>query len=370
MKPKIFIVGSSNGSNNIGDDAMFNVLVNRVIAKYDIVTDGALKWKPYKNVKRIPVVHYLVPWKKLNLLIVKLRFWFIYKYFKFFLKYNLPLPDPILELYRKEISSCAMVVFSGAGVINDIFAVHGVYGWGIITLMAKSMGKKVLISGNGIGPLKISRNKYACSIWVPLVNFIVVRERISSKSILLDLGYDRRKVIESVDDAFYLDPSIDEDITAESELIKMNLINNFVIINLHNWENIIEQEYVGQFLNAISNLKDEHILLLPNRFESDVNDVITLEKVLFFAKRAGFKHIQVFKTQHSPGVIKSIIKRSKFVIASRYHLGVFAYSQDVPAVLISLDNDYYKYKMKGVLEPYSLEEDLYIGSKDFYKIKK
>lgn len=359
VNKKILILGGANGRYNLGDDAMFESLILAINPdkKHKIITDGLDGWNlklvdevlpfaflSFKNVR--------LKWLTCYLRFYSLNLWlFLYKYL------HIPSFDPILNIYIKKIKDCDLVIFAGMGAMTDKFGHYGIVTRGIITKIAHFNKIPVVISGNGIGPIRNKRLISVAKKYINNIDKIFVRDKVYSKKELLALNYPEEKIVEAIDDAFFYKSSQDDEIESNKILKDLSIIDKkFVVVNLHDWNSKIKEKLFKKVYKDISSMTNEYkILLLPNYFSSRMDDREILGE---FQKYLESKKCQSFllKKQISAGIAKNILKKSEFSIATRYHIGVFSLSVGVPTILVMLDSGYYIQKMIGILDWYGLEK--------------
>jgi polysaccharide pyruvyl transferase WcaK-like protein len=354
----IFIINEANGAKNLGDDAMFEVITEALEENdYRIVTSSINGGTDNRfeqvipvsiSISKIPLPSFLVKLVELfryflSEILVTTRIGIIRK---------LALADPQVRHYYNFIDQVDAVVFSGTGSMNSKYSLSGVYRRGIITNLAFEKKKSIVIVGNGVGPLS-HINKLVAKRYIHKIDLIFVRDRVKSKSELLSINYDSKKIFERIDDAFYLKSSEEDDNYAKKYLFRLNG-NKFIVINLHNWNKFISHSLIEMVTKFALNHSDYSFLLIPNQIlSSSLDDRVILGKL---KKTMENYKLKVFLVEDNitPGQAKSLIRSAVMTISTRYHIGVFSLSVGVPTILIYLDGGYYYQKMLGILDWYDL----------------
>lgn len=356
---KILVLGGANGRFNLGDDAMFESLIEAINPRreYKIITDGLSGWNSKLVDEVLPFAFLSFKNVRLKWLTCYLRFYLIFFWLWVYKIFHLLPPDPILKIYIKKIEKVDLVIFAGMGAMTDKFGHYGIITRGVITRIAKYFQKPVIISGNGIGPIRKPRLTSVAKKYIKGVEKIFVRDKIYSKKELLAIGYPEEKIVEAIDDAYFYQTSQDEIDEAKKILQSLSLDKGkFVVVNLHDWNPKIKDELFKKTYQAIKdNTGNYQLLLLPNYFSSRMDDREILADFQKYLKHQGLEY-KLLKEQITPGIAKEILKKADFSIATRYHIGVFSLSVGRPTVLIMLDSGYYIQKMIGILDWYGLEE--------------
>lgn len=345
-KSQIFIFSGGNGIRNTGDDAMFEVFVDGLIKRDPeviIATDSINEyWQPeQKNVKKIIYFagHNLF-WRLFALQEIK-KSWAIYY-------------RESLFNYLRLLFSSGTIAFSGSGGINDKFARNGLWRWGLFILIAKILGKKIVMSSQGIGPIEKKINRWLAKIILNRVDIIEVRDQINSKKLLLSLGVREQKIIESPDNAVIL-PVLNQ-VDANVLLGKIGLNKPYIIFNLHNWDQ--DQNKTSELLNSLNilfksfNQSGYEVVLLGNKYFPEDDDRIYLKEMKNKLDRQ--LKIKLVDNVLSTRETKTVVKCSQGVLSSRYHLNVYGLSEGIISVPIVFDK-YYEQKMNGLLKWYKRE---------------
>lgn len=356
---KILVLGGANGRFNLGDDAMFESLIEAINPRreYKIITDGLPGWNSKLVDEVLPFAFLSFKNVRLKWLTCYLRFYFIFFWLWFYKIFNLLPPDPILKIYIKKIEKVDLVIFAGMGAMTDKFGHYGIITRGVITRIAKYFQKPVIISGNGIGPIRNPRLTSVAKKYIRGVEKIFVRDKIYSKKELLAIGYPEERIVEAIDDAYFYQTSQSEADEAKKILQFLSFDRQkFVVVNLHDWNPKIKDELFKKFYEAFrDNIGGYQVLLLPNYFSSRMDDREILADFQKYLEHQGLES-KLLKEQITPGIAKEILKKADFSIATRYHIGVFSLSVGRPTVLIMLDSGYYIQKMIGILDWYGLGE--------------
>ncbi len=91
-----------------------------------------------------------------------------------------------------------LLLFGGGGLIQDRSSARSVFYYLAQIMAAKMIGKKVIMLGQGLGPLQGASARLFCELILPLVDLIVTRDAVSTQW-CFDLGLEQERVVEAAD---------------------------------------------------------------------------------------------------------------------------------------------------------------------------
>lgn len=263
-------------------------------------------------------------------------------------------------IYTKEllqhIDSCDLVIHGGGGTLNDVW-IKPTYMICFLYLTCRALGKKVVISGQTVGPLSHFRDKRFVAFALNKVDTIFLRDGDSSKLFLQELGV-RTPYIKSVgDDATNLPFIYNEKIR---RIIRNN--NNRIKIGVNVRDprgyriNIRDMDYEGMWAKTLDKIVSEFgatIYFIPMSYGALTNDIAAAERV--YEKMINKEHVIILRDTYLPGEIKGIISRLDVAIGYSYHFLVFALSLSIPVIGLFID-EYYRMKNKGLFSLYNMDD--------------
>lgn len=213
---------------------------------------------------------------------------------------------------------------------------------------ALSLGKKVVIYSQSIGPFKNPVVRHIAKKILKKVDMIFVREEISSK-ILNSLGLSNFKL--SADSAFSL----------EKETFQLeNIINDeekYIAITVRQWDfpghdnrAVLYRNYISNIAKLIDYIIDKYnyeIIFIPqvigpNKHE---DDRVAFNDLIKEIKRKEKVNLKLLSYDLTPGQIKYIYTKCRALIGTRMHSNIFALSESIPVIAIS-----YEHKTNGIME--------------------
>lgn len=147
----VLVLGSANGSGNLGDEAMFESLAFYYYENFpqiDIITDAScMSYKaPCENVKEIFPMYGA---NRTSFIQRGLEFLFLHLTPRLAIWYVKNFNSDLKDYYKSILKS-EYIIISGAGAINSRYKGYGIYGWGSVVLLAKALNKNVYITGQGL----------------------------------------------------------------------------------------------------------------------------------------------------------------------------------------------------------------------------
>jgi hypothetical protein len=228
------------------------------------------------------------------------------------------------------------VHFTGGGNITSVFAPWFYYSFFII-FCAAVFRKKIIMISQTIGPIRFIDLPLTCLL-LNFVSEIDLRNELTTINPLLKYGVILPKIKTAIDSAYFL------------LVKKINRKKNKYIrigLSLHTWENCEDKlsKVMRQTLNDLSKTYKIKVVIISNEFtvsgqsrEIDfvtnilkgINSKIKIE-LPSYKKNAG--------NRIEPSIfVKQLISTLDLVISTRYHSLVFALSENVPVISISMVN--------------------------------
>lgn len=169
---KILISGYY-GFNNLGDEAILETIIGRIRHTVDGADIAVLSATPERTAKNYGVSAYN----------------------------RKSIPSVLKALWR-----CDVLISGGGSLLQDVTSKLSIKYYLAIILLAKMMGKKVMVYSQGIGPIRKERNRFITKMILNHVDCITVREE-NSKTDLRDLGLIEKAIGVTADPVIDLNPA-------------------------------------------------------------------------------------------------------------------------------------------------------------------
>lgn len=252
----------------------------------------------------------------------------------------------------REIRSCDGILIAGGGNLNSL------YGWllyerAAVALIAKSFGKKVIISGQTFGPSLLPEDKQVLSEMLAGAVLVGAREADSHR-FALELGVQPERLVRTFDDASFL--------AASSKLADGNveLPPEYIVATVAPESHRDQTRVLPHLARALANLsKDSEmpVVLIPHMGfftrdgKSEGVDVDSHNALLVHAPGANFMPLEVVDALTAV----EITRGASLVVSNRYHPLVFAAAQMIPTVGVCMD-DYSQVRLTGTLANWGISD--------------
>ncbi|HRF59416.1 MAG TPA: polysaccharide pyruvyl transferase family protein [Fimbriimonadaceae bacterium] len=222
------------------------------------------------------------------------------------------------------IQECDALVFAGGSIFQDVSSVGSVSYYAGLVSKAKKAGKKVVMLGQGVGPLNNFLGKRMAAGAFNQADLIVVRDQASSQT-LRNLGV---KVTPRVaGDLAYLlpKPSLAEDAMS----FQVGNMKSIGIAPRPFGKNKETIQLFGELCKLVFQANLMPVLVEMDR-ELDGPMIVEIEKT------QGGK-VPSIRKAHTPMQLQQRIMRMDALIAMRLHAGILAATVDVPPYMLAYD---------------------------------
>ena len=232
----------------------------------------------------------------------------------------------------KEMLRTDLLLSGGGSLLQDVTSRRSILYYLSILMLAKLLGKKVMLYAQGIGPINssISRilTKYVCR----KADLITVRDDGSYEE-LMEMGLSTDKVLVTADAVFSL--LADHKDIGRKILQENGLNGNKPIIGIavRHWQG--EQRFIRVFAEAAFRLRkqyDAYIVFVPLQFAADTK--IAQDVANLMEDR---KDTIILKEGYTTEEYVSLISNLDFLIGMRLHALVFSALAGVPFLAVSYD---------------------------------
>lgn len=225
--------------------------------------------------------------------------------------------------FRKAIAESDALVFAGGSIFQDATSLRSVFYYASLVSEAKRAGKRVMLVGQGVGPLRRTLGKRWAAAAFEKADAVVVRDPASAQT-LKALGVNR-PVRLGADPAFLLP----EPQGAEGEAFGVGSMRTVGLAPRPLRDDPSVAAVFGDLARALFDAG-----LMPVLIEMDrAVDGPLLDQI---AKRQGGKVPELRKVA-SPVQVQQRIRRMEAVVAVRLHAGILAATVGVPAVMVDYD---------------------------------
>lgn len=250
-----------------------------------------------------------------------------------------------------------LFINGGGNLIQDNTSTRSLlYYLGTIWL-AKSFGMKVMIYGNGIGPLNKEFDQKLSSMILNKVDVITLREEISN-FVLKNIHVTKPKISITADPAFTLD--IDSDIVSKNILFEEAIPATSQLVGycIRKWpEDGHAAEELAKIADYVSDKYNTKPIFIPMHHPFDIE---AANLIVSKMKNKAY----VISNKYSVSEIMQLISKLDLLIGMRLHSLIFAVKVGVPVIGIS-----YEPKVDGFLNLIGQKSDINIRNISFEALK-
>lgn len=361
------VLGSANGSTNVGDQCMWEATVDvlrREFGPVPVVTDGPAEWSPTRpDVVVLPYLHTTLRrgrWvshrlrDRTTLGIVERAISRPRRNQVAHLLAARALRAPrgaLQQAWAEAVSRAEGLVISGAGAINDDFAPHGIAAWDVMVQWTKAAGKPVVLLGQGVGPVTEPQNVVTAARMLAAADVLTVREQQSREQVR-ELGVDRADVHVTPDWALLSATTAADRLMAER--VRQDLTRApFLALSVHRRHTTTARDLdrlavVVERVALTARRRGAACLVIPamtaGGYSDDRKTARLVSSRLSSPARSALAPVDA---RLSAGVTRALVGMAQGLVSTRYHPMVFALSAGVPACGLSYD-DYYDQKLSGL----------------------
>jgi polysaccharide pyruvyl transferase CsaB len=247
-----------------------------------------------------------------------------------------------------------LFINGGGNLIQDTTSTRSLMYYLGTILIAKVLGMKVMIYGNGIGPLNKKFNQKISSFVLNKIDAITLREKISL-DVLRDIGVTVPLIELTADPALTMDSKINrpqKNILFEYGIPNGENLIGYSIRNCRGDKNSIRA------LSKIADYLTEKYQTVPIFIPMHPqNDVKTAKIIARRMKNKAYVITEKFEVND----ILHLISKLQLLIGMRLHSLIFALKLDIPVIGIS-----YEPKVEGFLEMIGQDSSINIQNIDYH----
>lgn len=285
------------GYANSGDDTLLEAIIAALRKEKDNLAMLVLSKRPQEAVKEHKVFS-----------INRLNFFSIYKYMR----------------------KTRLLIYGGGSLIQDITSTRSLFYYTFLIHMAKFSGARVMIYGNGIGPITKERNIPMARRALDKCDYISLRDP-KSMSDIKSLGVTNPNIVVSVDPVFSLDIEGGGNIEEILAFEKIELSAKYFVVSLRPWQ-YNEPKFVDKMVEIIDYTTKKYGLI-PLFVPMHKMDIGIIQET---ARKISCESVALSKVYEVRPLI-SIISRAEFAMCMRLHTLIYAASVGLPVIGLVYD---------------------------------
>jgi polysaccharide pyruvyl transferase WcaK-like protein len=264
------------------------------------------------------------------------------------------LPNDIAS-FLKALDGVDVVVIGGGPLKES----GQMFEWSMRVALAKSLGKKIMVYGCGIGPLHSAQVRQHVAQILRLADRITLRDAIAVKN-AIELGIPADRITLAADPAMgLLIPSVR---FAGPNVEPLRIGVSLRDLSKHyaptgrkseaSRQESALHDAARRTVRRVLQMHPTHVVLVPMALRPDDDDRVVLRQL-----QTGLGHdprISLIEDYASPAALLEHFKRFDFFVAMRFHSAVFAMLSQVP--LVAIDYDSQGGKTTGLMQAMGLSE--------------
>ncbi len=225
------------------------------------------------------------------------------------------------------------VVISGGGtLLQDVSSTRSLLYYLSIIKLAKMLRKRVMVYGNGIGPVNKGFNRRLIGKIVNGVDIITLREELSLNDIK-SMGVTKPPTYVTADPVFNLKSVPDSEAVYILKREDIPLDKPIVGVAIREWKKgKYGEEYIREIAIACDSLirGGKTVLFVPMQYKTDLT---AAQKVMAQMEEQAY----ILKRAYRPKEILGIVGEMRLVIGMRLHSLIFSAIKNVPMIGIVYD---------------------------------
>ena len=243
----------------------------------------------------------------------------------------------------------SLLISCGGGYLNTIWTFDSLCPFSIVYRAAACLGRPVVLSGQGIGPITARMDRRVLRWGLGCANKIGLREAGEGFAYLKSLGLPEDRLAETGDDAAGLEACGAADVARilakEMAPSDKPIITAQFRLTSHTKSYANEYQQFADLLDQIIERMGCHVLFVPIGYSPDADDRLAAYAVTM--RMRSRTSTSVVTGEYRPEVIKALVGLGKVAVGVSYHFGVFALTQGVPFFAL-YENEYYRLKFTGL----------------------
>ena len=226
----------------------------------------------------------------------------------------------------------------GGGLFQDVTGLGSVPYYGALLWLAKRMGLPTMVFGQGLGPLRLSPNRFLLKQILKGTDAISVRDP-DSYGMLQKMGLPAGQIHQCADPVLTLQPAHYSQVQQILSQEGVDLNRPVIGISIRPWPTWFEKQLkaftsvLAQFAARIN----AQLLLIPFQPEHDTWMCHEAAYSLRTRPNSYVPPVHVLEGQYGPIEMQGIIGQMDMIVGMRLHALIMAASQGVPAVGLVYD---------------------------------
>ena len=233
------------------------------------------------------------------------------------------------EIYLA-IKNCDLFISGGGGLLQDITSEKSIrYYLGLIYIAAR-LGKKIMVYGQGIGPITKKANRTLTRAVLNRVNAITVRDEQSMED-LKSMGVNRPPMYITSDPVVTLKPPGSSRGMEVLEKLGVREGRPVVGFSVRDWKGAEEfNEIMAKTADSLIEELGFQVVFVPFHYGEDNKCIMKIKSIMR-------NDAYLVEGRYTPGEVLDMMGRMDMTVGVRLHSLIFSAIQGVPLVGISYD---------------------------------
>ena len=241
------------------------------------------------------------------------------------------LPRASISHVTKALSGCDLLISGGGSLIQDATSFRSLAYYLAIIALAKHYRRKVMVLGQGIGPLRRCISRRLARAVLDKVDLITVRDP-QSAGLLTELGVSRPPIRITADPTLLLEPCQSEEAIRLLSGIGLSADDDLIAVSLRRWRTRGIEKAAAEALAALAEKLPAKLLLLTMHTPEDVILARQVQEAINLPGR-----VIIQPGPWAAGQLLGVLGKCRLVVAMRLHALIFAAAAGAPSVGIAYD---------------------------------
>ena len=228
----------------------------------------------------------------------------------------------------RNLKRSRVFIYGGGSLIQDITSTKSLMYYTYLLKFAKLFGLKLMVYGNGIGPITQTANQMRAKKALGLCDYISLREPMSLLE-LKELGVSVENTVLSVDPALSIVPQMDVTAILKEEGIQPD--QRYFAVSCRNWK-YNEPQFVKK-ISGVIDAAHKKYGIIPLYVPMHLNDCVIIKEIMAESQVGGLMLGKIYEVE----TLMGIIAKTQFVMSMRLHTLVYAVSVGVPIIGLTYD---------------------------------
>lgn len=230
----------------------------------------------------------------------------------------------------KYLKVSRLLVYGGGTIIQDVTSTRSLLYYIFLLKLSKHFGLKLMLYGNGIGPLMKEKNIQRAKNAIELCDYISLRDP-ESLAYAKSIGAANQSMHVSVDPVFSLDKGENIDVLATFKAENIDTDKKYFAVSIRQWR-FNEADFTGKMAEAIDKISAKY-KVYPLYVPMQPSDLVIIKEVMAKSTVQGGFISKVYEISQ----LMAIFAVTEFAMCMRLHALIYAVSAGVPVIGLIYD---------------------------------